>query len=216
MRLHLPGERNTSKRDATRRALLEAALNVFGEKGYHGAAVDDIVTRAGRAKGTAYFHFPSKEAIFRALVRELASMLVSRIQREVSDEQSAIQKLDAALLSVIDIFIKHRTLARIVLIEVAGAGRAFSDDLMFAREQFVQLIRRHLDGAVDEGTIPPCDTQLIATAWFGAINEVVMHWLHDSQRGSLHERFPALRHLLLRSVGIDGQAISRTDAMVHA
>ena len=44
--------------------MLEAALNVFGEKGYHGAAVDEIVDRAGRSKGAAYFHFPSKAAIF--------------------------------------------------------------------------------------------------------------------------------------------------------
>ena len=64
------------------RALLEFALEVFGEKGYRHAAVDDIVSRAGRSKGTGYFHFPNREAIFRALVRELASYLVQRVERE--------------------------------------------------------------------------------------------------------------------------------------
>ena len=71
MSLHLPGDGRNDRKSATRRALLEAALTVFGEKGYHGAAVDDIVDKAGRSKGAAYFHFPSKEAIFRALIREL-------------------------------------------------------------------------------------------------------------------------------------------------
>ena len=201
MQLRLPGARRSTKRDATRRALLESALNVFGEKGYHRAAVDDIVSRAGRSKGTAYFHFPSKEAIFRALVRELASNLVERVEREIVDEPTAIHQLDAALLSV-------------TLVEVAGAGRAFGDDLLFVRQQFADLIRRHLDAAVAEGTLEPCDTDLIATAWFGAISEIVVNWLHDPDHGPLHMTFPALRHLLLQSVGIDFRqlAASRSPA----
>lgn len=216
LQLRLPGARRGTKRDATRRALLESALNVFGEKGYHRAAVDEIVTRAGRSKGTAYFHFPSKEAIFRALVRELASYLVERVDRELDDEPTAIHRLDAALLSVIDIFTKHRTLARVTLVEVAGAGRAFSDDLLFVRQQFAALIRRHLDAAVAEGTLEPCDTDLIATAWFGAISEIVVRWLHDPDRGPLHMTYPALRHLLLQSVGIDINQLPADRIPAHA
>ena len=165
-----------------------------------------------RARPTS--SLPSKEAIFRALVRELASNLVERVEREIVDEPTAIHQLDAALLSVIDIFTKHRTLARVTLVEVAGAGRAFGDDLLFVRQQFADLIRRHLDAAVAEGTLEPCDTDLIATAWFGAISEIVVNWLHDPDHGPLHMTFPALRHLLLQSVGIDFRqlAASRSPA----
>ncbi len=216
LQLRLPGANRRTKRDETRRALLESALNVFGEKGYHSAAVDDIVSRAGRSKGTAYFHFPSKEAIFRALVRELASHLVERVERELTDEPTAIRQLDAALLSVIDIFTKHRTLARVTLVEVAGAGRAFSDDLVFVRQQFAALIRRHLDAAVAEGTLSPCDTDLIATAWFGAINEIVVRWLHDPDSGPLHMTYPALRQLLLQSVGADMRDLPDSRTPAHA
>lgn len=214
--MRLPGASRSNKRNATRRALLEAALNVFGEKGYQGAAVDDIVSQAGRSKGAAYFHFPSKEAIFRSLVRELTSMLAARVQRDIAKETTAVCKLDTALLSVIEVFTKHRVLARLMLVEVAGAGRAFSSDLMFVRQQFIDLIRANLDAAVAEGTIPPCDTDLTATAWFGAINEVVTHWLHDPDQDSLHTRFPALRHLLLRSIGIDIRSIGDRGAAAHA
>ena len=213
--IRLPGAHTGSKRDETRRALLESALNVFGEKGYHDAAVDDIVSRAGRSKGTAYFHFPNKEAIFRALVRELASYLVDRVERELIEEPSAIKRLDAALLSVIDIFTKHRKLARVTLVELAGAGRAFSDDLLFVRQQFANLVRRHLDAAVDEGTLAPCDTELIATAWFGAINEIVLRWLHDPDARPLHMTYPALRHLLLQSVGADVRQGYTEAAVAH-
>ena len=150
MSLRLPRRASNGRKDATRLALLEAALNVFGEKGYHGAAVDDIVDRAGRSKGAAYFHFPSKAAIFRALVRELANQLVNSIQRKMDDVDSPAERLDAALLGLIDVFVRHRALARIVLIEVAGAGRAFSADLIFVRRQFADLIERELDRAMSK------------------------------------------------------------------
>ena len=60
---------------ATRQRILEAATEVFSEKGYHGAAVDDIVRESQTSKGSFYFHFPSKQDIFFALVDRLASSL---------------------------------------------------------------------------------------------------------------------------------------------
>ena len=209
MSLRLPRRSSTGRKDATRHALLEAALNVFGEKGYHGAAVDEIVDRAGRSKGAAYFHFPSKAAIFRALVRELASQLAGSIERKMDRADAPSERLDAALLGLVDVFVKHRTLARIVLIEVAGAGRTFSDDLIFVRRQFAELIEGELNRAVESGAIAPCDTSLIATAWFGALNEVAVHWLHDPSAGSLHSSYPSLRQLLLQSVGFSPAEVDR-------
>ena len=209
MILRLPHRSSAGRKDLTRHALLEAALNVFGEKGYHGAAVDEIVDRAGRSKGAAYFHFNSKAAIFRALVRELAGQLAGSIQRKMDRADAPAERLDAALLGLVDTFVKHRTLARIVLIEVAGAGRAFSEDLIFVRRQFADLIECELNRAVETGAIAPCDTKLIATAWFGALNEVAVHWLHDPSAGSLHASYPSLRQLLLQSVGFDPAEVDR-------
>lgn len=203
MDLYLPGSGRKDRKGATRRALLEAALNVFGEKGYHGAAVDEIVDRAGRSKGAAYFHFPSKEAMFRALVRELGNHLVVRVEQEIELATSPTDRLDAALLALIDIFVKHRTLARFVVLEVSGAGRMFTDDLLFVRKQFAAVIARQLDAGVEAGIIKPCDTSLVATAWFGALNEVVVHWLHEDEAPPLQEMYPSLRQLLLQSVTVD-------------
>jgi len=57
---------------ATRDKILQAALQVFAEKGYHRALVDDIVRASHTSKGAVYHHFPNKEALFLALVDEFA------------------------------------------------------------------------------------------------------------------------------------------------
>ena len=56
-------------RDERRAQLVSAAREVFGEKGYHAATVDDITRAAGVAKGTFYLYFEEKREIYYELVR---------------------------------------------------------------------------------------------------------------------------------------------------
>jgi AcrR family transcriptional regulator len=63
------GARHQERRAETHARLLAAAIEVFGERGFEAATVDEIATRAGYSKGAFYFHFPSKEDIFLELLR---------------------------------------------------------------------------------------------------------------------------------------------------
>lgn len=67
-------------------ALLEAAAEVFAQRGYRDASVDEIAERAGYSKGAIYFHFSSKEGLFFALLEE-------RIDRPMRE---AIKLLESA------------------------------------------------------------------------------------------------------------------------
>ncbi len=60
-----------AKTAATRRALVEAALGAFLEDGFEATRMGDVAARAGLAKGTAYLHFASKEALFADVLREV-------------------------------------------------------------------------------------------------------------------------------------------------
>jgi AcrR family transcriptional regulator len=50
--------------------IIAAALQIFAEKGFAGARVEEIAARAGLSKGSVYLYFPTKEALFRAVVRD--------------------------------------------------------------------------------------------------------------------------------------------------
>jgi AcrR family transcriptional regulator len=66
------GRPRASERTAveTRAQLLDGAAEVFAERGYRAATVDEIVAKAGLSKGTFYWHFESKEELFAALLEE--------------------------------------------------------------------------------------------------------------------------------------------------
>jgi AcrR family transcriptional regulator len=180
--------------------ILDAAQRVFAAKGYHGTLVDEIALEAETSKGGVYFHFPNKQAIFLALLDKLASMLRERIDAAVAQHNAPVARAEAALAVVLDTFASHRRLARLFMVEALGAGPEFNARMLAIRASFADLIRVHLDEAVAIGAIPPIDTSIAATAWFGAVNEVVTHWTLAERPGNLRHAYPTIRALLLRSI----------------
>lgn len=65
-----PGARRSRRKEARPGELLAAALDLFVEKGYAATRVEEVAARAGVSKGTLFLYFPSKEALFQAVVRD--------------------------------------------------------------------------------------------------------------------------------------------------
>ena len=180
--------------------ILAAALEVFAAKGYHGAVVDDIVEVSKSSKGAFYHYFPSKQGIFLTLMDELASTVERGVETAIAAEQGALAKVEAALRVVVETAAAQRDLARILLIEAVGLGPELEAKRLDIHRRFAGMIQRHLDHAVAEQSISPQDTELLARAWLGALNEIVTQWLVRGD-GSLTGQLPALRTMLLRSIG---------------
>ena len=72
------------RKEARPGELLEAALALFVEKGFAATRVEEVAARAGVSKGTLFLYFPSKEELFKAVVRENASRHLHDAFREVA------------------------------------------------------------------------------------------------------------------------------------
>jgi AcrR family transcriptional regulator len=191
----------TRDKEATRQRLLDAAEDVFAQKGYHGAVVEDIIRASDSSKGSFYFHFPNKQGIFLALIDALVPKMAASVDRAIAHEADPITQMDAALRTVLEIFSRHRKLSKILLVEAVGLGHGFDEKLMHTRGYFAAMIQRYLDRAVAAGALAPFDTETTAWVWFGGINELVVRWLVTGQPKELETVMPQLRSLLLRSIG---------------
>lgn len=185
---------------ATRERILDGALDVFARKGYHRAIVDDIVRASGTSKGAVYHHFPNKEAVFAALVDDFAELLVSRVASVVSARHGALAKVDGALTAALTTFADNEQLARLILLEAVSLGPAYQRKRAEVVARFAALIQGYLDEAVADGSLPAVDTRVATLAWLGAVNELVVQWLHGAVP-DLAAAIPPLTRLLLRSVG---------------
>jgi AcrR family transcriptional regulator len=205
-------ERSTAQAEKSRtrrEQILDAAFNTFAKRGYRDTAMDDIASAADTSKGGVYFHFPTKEAIFRELMRTTADRLAAKVERAVAAETDPIARAEAALHTVLTTFAGHRTMARLLFLDALGAGRAFNAETNELHDRFARMIAGYLDEAVADGSIPPIDTAVTGVAWFGALNEVVARWLLADEPGRLEDAYPTLRALLLRSVGVPEARIAR-------
>jgi AcrR family transcriptional regulator len=75
--------RSESDRQAKLQAILDAALDVFLDKGFAEARLDDVAARAGVAKGTIYLYVPSKQALFEALATSGIGGAIGAIEQKV-------------------------------------------------------------------------------------------------------------------------------------
>lgn len=197
-----PSSAEPKKSEVTRERILDAAAETFAEQGYHGASMDAIVERSRTSKGAIYFHFPSKESIFSALVERLGGALESSAKKAIARERGATARVDAALQTFFQTISRYHGLARVILIGGVGLGPSLDKRLLALHDRFAGFIKSYLDDAVSDGSIPPIDTEMAAYVWLGAINEVVVRWLHTGQPHRLEDALPELRAFLLRSVGV--------------
>lgn len=79
------------RKEMTRELLLDAAIEVFADKGYHGASLDDVADAAGFTKGAVYSNFTRKSDLFRALLQRETT-------RRTAALRSAIETVPLELL----------------------------------------------------------------------------------------------------------------------
>jgi AcrR family transcriptional regulator len=117
-----PAKRWQRRSGARPDEILDAALTEFATKGFAGARMDDIAARAGVTKGTIYLYFDSKEALFKALLKDTAEPRLDELTRVADAHEGPVGPLIAQLLRFIGNFLA--TTDRVVLpkIVIAEAG----------------------------------------------------------------------------------------------
>lgn len=104
----------TARGRKTQRQLLDAAEAEFGERGFHESSIVSITKRAGVALGTFYTYFDSKDALFRALVRDMSGRVKEAVAPAIADASDSIGREGAALEAFLGFARDHKEIYRII------------------------------------------------------------------------------------------------------
>ncbi|MEM7798115.1 MAG: TetR/AcrR family transcriptional regulator [Chloroflexota bacterium] len=203
-------EKVRQKKDAKRTALMQTALQVFAEKGYHAATVRDIVNKAGVAIGTFYFYFPDKETLFSYLYEETAEFLVLSVEQSMMNRSTIHQQIMAAVQGYINIALYEPAVIHLLLIGGIGAIPSLMEKRSIFRERIVQMWFQLLESAAEQDLIPQQNLRRVAEAVAGACDEVLLHLLEQPTREAESEA--ATRDLtifILRAIGFRSQAADK-------
>jgi AcrR family transcriptional regulator len=115
----------STKGDQARAEILEAARRLFVSQGYHGTSMRAIAREAGdRAVAGLYNHFPTKEAIFKALIEERNPYddLFAALDSALEDARTAPDFIRAALHSALEIMPRHYDFIQLAQIDLREFG----------------------------------------------------------------------------------------------
>jgi len=141
------------RKEARPQELLDAALELFVEKGFAATRSEEVAARAGASKGTLYLYYPSKEELLKAVIRE-------NISREIAHGQDLVRGFDGPMRELLPQLIhewwrrigetRASGICKLMLAEV----RNFPDIGQFYREEVVEPAER-MASAVMLNCMPP-------------------------------------------------------------
>ncbi len=115
------------------RAILDAAMRLFSQRGYRKTSIEEIAAAAGIGKGTVYLYFESKERLFRALCELVTNHVLAEVEAAVGDDGPIFARLAAALR------VKFGRLFRIV------ASAPYGRELVESRDELASDVFRAFD-----------------------------------------------------------------------
>jgi AcrR family transcriptional regulator len=145
-----PKPRWRRRKDARPEEILSAALEVFTDRGFAATKLEDVARRAGVTKGTIYLYFDSKEALFKALIRETIVPVIAQGEALAQRFTGSARELLERLVREYWRLVGETSLVGIPKLMIAEAGN-FPELARFYYEEVVTRGHRLMAGVIQRG-----------------------------------------------------------------
>lgn len=165
----------------TRDAILEAAAQIFSEKGFHAASMQDIAEAVRLQKASLYHHVSSKQEILLAILDQTLDLLIERMSAVLAMDLPPDQKLHQAIRCYLQILTEHHDLASVLLFEHRSLEPDFKVRHIPRRNRFEALWRSLIEEGQVAGVFVSSDTGLTARTLLGAMNWTITWYRPEGQ-----------------------------------
>jgi TetR/AcrR family fatty acid metabolism transcriptional regulator len=191
--------------------ILEAAIQVFAEKGFYNARVNDIARQAEVADGTIYLYFKNKDDLLIQLFENRMTEIIARFRGHLAVLPTATQKLRRFIELQLSLVAEHPTLAEVLTVELRQSGRFMREYKAKAFGEYLDIIEEIVVEGQRAGEFDPAaDGKILKRALFGALDEVSLAWLQGQQGGRPPFELPAAADQIWRACA-HGFLLGRTE-----
>ena len=187
-----------------RNQMLDAALNLFSERGYHNVSMQEIAERSEFAIGTLYKFFKNKEDLYKALIMEKAAEYHLTLSRVLSRAGDIFTILSDYISAKSEIFADDVATLRLYFAETRGASfnikAGLDRDIRKLYDELVRQLALAMEKGIREKVLRKMDPFYMAVSLEGLTNAFLFCWLEDQERHAYEENVPVIRDIFLKGV----------------
>jgi AcrR family transcriptional regulator len=183
-------------RPAAKERILDAALDVFSDKGFHLATVDEIAERAEVGKGTLYRYFANKEGLFNELVRLRMEDLEMQAGKVLDGHDDVLTMIAKYVRVYFEFFDRNQRLYHLIARESLEVGDQVQDLYFKKIIRRIPVLKLKIHEATQKGLFKDVDFQTVFYGVMGFIHGVIQKWMAKDCSYSLMDELPTVLEVL--------------------
>jgi AcrR family transcriptional regulator len=187
--------------------ILEAALEIFSQKGFHPATTDEIAERAGVGKGTLYRYFETKDKLFAELVRLRLEELEIRAGSVMDGHDDVLTMISKYIRVYFEFFDGNQRLFRLIVQEQLELGEHSVEEYFRKVMRAIPHLKRKVYEGTQQGILKDVDFQTVFYGTMGFAHGVIQKWLARDCSYSLVDELPGVLEVLFYGFVKDAQKI---------
>ncbi|HPS94158.1 MAG TPA: TetR/AcrR family transcriptional regulator [Deltaproteobacteria bacterium] len=174
--------RREREKERQRQEMLEAALSLFSDKGYHNVTMHEIAGKAEFAIGTLYKFFKNKEDLYRELMLEKSGEFHAAVREAIDGQGDEVEKLRNYVKTIGEVFRAHVPAIRLYFSETHGASfnmmAGLDSELRKRHEEFLQNLTSVFAGGIQKNRFQRIsDPYYLAISLDGIISAFLFRWI---------------------------------------
>ncbi|MFN2146293.1 MAG: TetR/AcrR family transcriptional regulator, partial [Anaerolineales bacterium] len=164
--------------------IIEAAMKVFAEEGFHRATMDEIADEAGVSKGTLYLYFKGKDKIISSLLEWFFGREYSRFDKWVEENHSVREVLEMVTQMVVDDLMSIRPFMPVMFEFISQSSRNQTVGAVVQKSMygFLEKITPIFERGIENGEIKDVDPVQLAYAYGAIIEGTILIWSYDLKK----------------------------------
>lgn len=181
--------------------IVDAAVVVIADNGYHQAQVSKIAKQAGVADGTIYLYFKNKEDILISVFQEKMSLFIENLQAIIQEDTSPSEKLRLMIENHFKVLSNDTFLSRVTQLELRQSNKDLRHQINSILKEYLDQLDAILVEGVETGYFSKeMDIRLARQLIFGTIDEVTTSWVMKEHKFDLNSQAPKVYRLLLNGI----------------
>jgi len=198
--------RRERNKERQRREMLEAALDLFSEKGYHNVTMHEIAHKAEFAIGTLYKYFRNKEDLYRALMLEKADEFRKVLRAALDEQDDEVHKLRHYIKAKSEFFRDHLPLIRLYYSETYGESfnlkSGLDAEIRRRHDELLHILASIFDSGMRKKRFKRItDPYSLAIALDGITTAFLFEWIEAPEHRPFPEDPDVIMNILFKGLG---------------